>query len=208
MKQSDIFAHRAAIGALLDTREGASLLERDLAHVASLQRLTVDWVPMWVDRDHAVRSDKLSATAYRAITDDGVLLWYVCRDEKRVGYHSIAPTAVAAFADAAEKWARRREIKRNWDRLKRLRTDLILGRTSLTVTLDDAHASGLCVLGIKGFMRRVGIAGRTQISGRLAAMLMFVEPQVGFAIHESAVARGVFVRAAAGAGTRAASASV
>lgn len=190
MTHSKVSSRRAAISALLDTRDGVSLLERDLAMAASIERETADWVPMWVDRDHAVRSNRLEATAYRAITDDGILLWYVCRDGKAKGYHSVAPTALAAFADAADKWARRREIKKNWGCLKRLRQDLLLGRVSFAVTLDDAHASGLCVLGIKGFMRRVGISGRTQISGRLAALLMCVESQVGFALYEAAVARG------------------
>ncbi|MEM1235300.1 MAG: hypothetical protein AAGH70_14355, partial [Pseudomonadota bacterium] len=68
MTHSKVSSRRAAISALLDTREEVSLLERDLAMAASIERETADWVPMWVDRDHAVRSNRLEATAYRAIT--------------------------------------------------------------------------------------------------------------------------------------------
>lgn len=192
MKKNDKFTHRAALKALLATRGGLSLIEEEVALAATVERETSDWVPMWVDLDHAVRSTRLEATAFRAITDDGTLLWYVCRDGKAKGYHSVAATAYEAFADAEAKWEKRREIKRNWTRLKALQRDILLGRTSLRVTLDDAHQSGLCVLGIKGFMGRMGIARRTEISGRLAALLMYVEPQVGFALYQAAAARGTF----------------
>lgn len=191
MKNEIAYNHRSVVTSLLNTRGDLSLIEQDLALEAQIERETSDWVPIWIDIGHSVRSSRLEATAFRAITDDGVLLWYVCHDRKRKGYHSLASTALGAFEDAADKWHKRREIKRNWDQLKSLQRDIFLGRVSLVVTLEDAHASGLCVLGIKGFMRRFGIAGRRQISGRLAALLMYFEPQVGFALYQAAASKGV-----------------
>ncbi|MEL6571403.1 MAG: hypothetical protein AAFQ64_07090 [Pseudomonadota bacterium] len=191
MPSSHKFEHRHVLKTLVTARGGLSLIEQDFAIEAQVERETADWVPMWVDLEHAVRSTRHQATAYRAITDDGILLWYVRHDKKKRGYHSRASTAVDAFADAAQTWQTRRAIKRNWDQLKALQTDVLMGRKTVDVTIEDARAGGLCTLGIEGFMRRFGIANRTRISGRLAALLMKVEPQMGFALYRAAFAKGL-----------------
>ncbi|MEL6642216.1 MAG: hypothetical protein AAFP98_13065 [Pseudomonadota bacterium] len=189
MSKSSKFDHRDVLRTLVAARGGLSLIEQDFAIEAQTERETADWVPMWVDLEHAVRSERHQATAYRAITDDGLLLWYVRHDRKKKGFHSRASTAVAAFADAARTWQIRREIRRNWDQLQALQSDILMGRKAVKVTVDDAKGGGLCALGIDGFMKRFGIAKRTQISGRLAALLMKVEPQVGFALYHAACAQ-------------------
>ncbi len=191
MKSTDKFQHRTVLKRLVEAREGLSLIEQDYAIEADVERETADWVPMWVDLAHAVRSNRLSATAYRAITDDGTFVWFVKHDNKRKGFHSREHTAVDAFLDAAQTWKTRRTIKKNWDRLETVRADLLRGRVSFPVSVDDAKAGGLCTLGIEGFMKRFGIAKKRQISGRLAAFLMKFEPQVGFAIYHAAETKGL-----------------
>ncbi len=185
------FENRDVLKALVQVRGDLSLIEQEFAIEAQVQRETADWVPMWVDMENSVRSDRHGATAYRAITDEGTLLWYVCRDGKKKGYHSPASRAIDAFEDAAQCWHLRREIKKNWSQLQALQMDLVLGRTSVDVTVADARGGGLCVMGIEGFMRRIGIAKVTRISGRFAALLMRIEPQVGFALYHAAAMKGI-----------------
>ncbi len=192
MKSTDKFQHRTVLKKLVEARGDLSLIEQDYAIEADVQRETSDWVPMWVDLAHAVRSDRLHATAYRAITDEGLFVWFVKHDNKRKGFHSRESTAIDAFLEASETWAIRRAIKKDWNRLDALRRDLLRGRASFEVTVEDARAGGLCTLGIEGFMKRFGIAKRRRISGRLAAFLMQFEPQMGFAIYQAAKSKGHF----------------
>jgi len=60
--------------------------------------------------------------------------------------------------------------------------DLRRGRRHLRVSVEDAHASPLCSLGIEGFCASMGLAQVPAISGRLAGWLMRIEPQLGFVI--------------------------
>lgn len=196
MQTAKKFENRNALKTLVQVRGGLSLIEQEFAIQAQVERETADWVPMWVDLENSVRSDRIGATAYRAITDEGQLLWYVRRDGKTKGYHSPASRAIDAFEDAARCWQTRREIKKNWSQLQALQSDLLLGRTSVSVTVEDAKAGGLCTMGIEGFMRRVGISNRKSISGRLAAILMKFEPQVGFALYQAAETAGLLPRVA------------
>jgi len=186
MKKTNKFEHRDVLKSLVQVRGDLSLMEQEFAIEAQIQRETADWVPMWVDLENSVRSERVGATAYRAITDKGDLLWYVRRDGKKKGYHSPASTATEAFADAESCWSTRRAIKQNWRRLEVLQNELLSGRKSLDVTVEDARKGGLCVMGIEGFMKRFGISRRKHISGRFAALLMKFEPQVGFAIYNAA----------------------
>ena len=189
MKAANKFDHRDVLKILVQVRGDLSLMEQEFAMEAQVQRETADWVPMWVDLENSVRSDRVGATAYRAITDQGNLLWYVRRDGKRKGYHSAASSATDAFLDAQRCWSTRRAIKQNWAGLETLQSELLSGKKSLDVTVEDARQGGLCVMGIQGFMKRFGITRRQRISGRFAALLMKFEPQVGFAIYNAASRR-------------------
>lgn len=178
---------------LINTRQMTSLIERDLALATNdVKRETVNWVPMWVDWGHTVRSDCSTATAMRAITNRGELLWYVRHDTKKHGYHALQDDPFDAINEAMEAWRKRRFVRYQWVDVRRLARDLLLGRQKLTVTLEDAEHSALCTLGIKWFRHRLHLTHKTTLSGRTAAALMKIEPQLGFVIYEAAVREGIW----------------
>lgn len=178
---------------LINTRQMTSLIERDLALATTdVKRETVNWVPMWVDWNHTVRSDCNTATAMRAISDRGELLWYVRHDTKKHGYHALHHDPFDAIAEAMEAWRKRRLVRKQWADVRRLSQDLLMGRKKLTVTLEDAEESALCTLGIKWFRETLHISHKTTLSGRTAAALMKVEPQMGFVIYEAAQREGIW----------------
>lgn len=176
---------------LVGQRRMVSLLDKELALAGrEIRRETINWVPMWVDFGNSVRCNARTATALRAITDRGELLWYVRHDTRKHGYHAMGNDPESAFEEAAHAWAKRRHVREQWPHVQSLASDLLRGRRKMLVTLRDAHESALCSLGIDGFMRRTGIKSKTTISGRLAAMLMKVEPQMGFVLHQAALREG------------------
>ena len=178
---------------LINTLQMTSLIERDLALATNdVKRETVNWVPMWVDWNHTVRSVCNTATAARAITDRGELLWYVRHDMKKHGYHALHQDPFDAISEAMEAWRKRRLVRNQWADVRRLAQDLLLGRQKLTITLEDAEQSALCTLGINWFRDRLHITHKTALSGRTAAALMKVEPQLGFVIYEAAQRAGIW----------------
>jgi len=180
---------------LINKRKMTSLMERELALALNeVKRETANWVPMWVDWGHTVRSDCNTATAIRAITDKGELLWYVRHDQKKHGFHSLESDPFDAFADAMVAWKKRALVRAHWAQVKALSRDLMLGREEFRITMDDAEQSALCTLGIKWFRERLHIANKPDISGRFAGFLMKVEPQIGFIIYEAALRTGVWAK--------------
>ena len=178
---------------LINQRPMTSLIERDLALATDdVKRETINWVPMWVDWGHTVRSDCNTATAMRAITNRGEFLWYVRHDTKKHGYHALPDDPFDAISEAMEAWRKRRLVRNQWADVRRLARDLLLGRQRLTVTLEDAEQSALCTLGINWFRERMKIKHKTSLSGRTAAALMKVEPQLGFVIYEAAQREGIW----------------
>lgn len=178
---------------LINTRQMTSLIDREMALAANeVKRETVNWVPMWVDWGHTVRSDCDTATAIRAISDKGEMLWYVRHDRKKHGFHSIQSDPFSAFSEAMAAWKKRAQVRAEWTIVKALSRDLILGRENFRVTMDDAEQSALCTLGIKWFRDRMRIAHKPDVSGRTAGLLMKIEPQMGFIIYEAAQRTGVW----------------
>ena len=172
--------------ALVGLRPMSSLIEKELAlATGAIKRETVNWVPMWVDWGNAVRSDETSATAVRAISDRFEPLWYVRHDTKRHGFHSTRTLPLEAIDEARRAWDHRRVVRSEWDEVLRVRRELLLGRRKLRVTQQDAFDSALCTIGIQWFLRRTGIGLVPSISGRSAALLMRIEPQLGFVIHQA-----------------------
>ena len=172
---------------LASTRQMMSLMEKEfLAGSGAFVFDKADWVRLWYDPEHAIRSDCGTMTAYRAITVGGQLLWYVFTDGKTRGFHAIETDPFAAMEAADRALARRKMIRADhWDRIETVASDLRNGRQKFSVSLDDAHRSPLCTLGIEGFMQSVGLGRVQQINGRLAGFLFKIEPQVGFVIHEA-----------------------
>lgn len=171
---------------LAGQRQMMSLIEKDiLAASGTFEFDKRDWVKLWFDPGNVVTSDCGTVRAYRAITIEGTLMWYVFTDGKRRGYHAISGDPFAAMEEARTAWQRRRQIKARWGDIEAIARDLRSGRKSFEVRISDAHASPLCTLGIDGFMRSVGLGGFSRVSGRMAGMLMKIEPQLGFVIYEA-----------------------
>lgn len=165
------------------TRPMTSLIERDLLTITARFRADrSNWVRMWVDPDHAVRSDCGQITALRGITWDGKLLWLVHHPDKRHGYHSAHDCPFAAIDEAEQAWRERRRVRQCWPFVEDLARDLRRGRRRMEVRIEDAHASALCTVGIEGFLGRIGLGRVQRVSGRTAGALMLIEPQVGFVI--------------------------
>lgn len=168
-------------------RPMTSLLERDILTVSN--ELVYDyqnWVAAFVDREHKVSFDGGLTTAYRAISiSDGVLFWLVTRVDKKFAYHSEKLDPMDAVLDAEAAWIGRKAVRRQWHKVEELARDLLLGRQKFDVRVDDAMRSPLCGMGIREFMRRNRMQNVKQVSGRVAALLMKIDPQVGFAINQA-----------------------
>ena len=141
-----------------------------------------NWVRCLVDRDQVVERGLDGATARRAITDEGRLIWMVQARGRRHAYHAIAADAEAAFAEADEARERRRQIGRRRAEIRRLRRDVLLGRRRYFTTIDDARVAGLCELGIRGFLARIGHSRRGGASAFVLALASFLDRQPGYAM--------------------------
>ena len=169
---------------LVGERQMMSLMEKEIAViVGDLVQDRENWVRMWVDTGHIVTSDDGTLQAFRGIDFDGTLMWLVRHPNKKHGYHSRLSDPFAAMIEANEAWADRRRVRARWPLVKSIAWDLILGRKSFAVTRADAHQSALCGAGIDAFMTRIGCKNRQALSGRTAAMLMLLDPQLGFVIY-------------------------
>lgn len=179
-------AHQLRLKLAMD-RQMTSLIDRELASTsASIVREQEDWVDAFIDYDHVVSFDGGETRAYRAVcVSEGTLFWLVRRTGKTKGYHSECTDPLAAVEQAQAAWRNRKLIRGNWEAVERLARDLMLGRTRLRVLIEDAYSSPLCKMGVSAFMRRMRISGVTEVSGRLAAILMRIEPQVGFVIYQA-----------------------
>lgn len=150
------------------------------------------WVGMWVDRSFHVLSPCATMTAHRGITTDGQIIWLVDHPMRPRDFHAVGHDPMMAFRRASEAWARCDELRQRRDEIKALTRDVLLGRVRLDITIEDAAASPLSAVEVRSFMASFGMAGARRISGRLAAVLAMVEPQVGFVIwtaHERRQAR-------------------
>lgn len=168
-------------------RQMTSLIDREMASTSvSIVREREDWVDAFVDYDHVVSFDGGETRAYRAVSvSEGTLFWLVRRNGKTKGYHSDCSDPLAAVEQAQEAWRNRKLIRGDWDAVEQLARDLLLGRKRLRVRIQDAYSSPLCGMGMSAFMRRMRISGVTEVSGWLAAILMRIEPQVGFVIYQA-----------------------
>ncbi|MEM9760891.1 MAG: hypothetical protein AAF968_00010 [Pseudomonadota bacterium] len=164
-----------------------SLLDRELLAVSDdIVEEREDWIMAFVDYGHAIECPNEPTTAFRALdASDGSLFWLVRRDGKRHGYHSRAADPHEAISEAQAAWQRRAKVKKEWAFVERLKRDALLGRVQIKVRLEDAHNSPLCTMGIEAFLSRMRLGHVREISGRMAAILMWIDPQVGFVLHEA-----------------------
>ena len=179
-------SHSSARLLLAQQRPMTSLVDREIASAGpDLVYTSADWVPLYFDRGHGVTSDCGKITAFRALTLKGHFLWMVFARDKARGFHASTDDPHRAIEMALTAWAHRRAVRQDWHRVEATARDLIWGRQRFDVRREDLHASPLCSLGAEGFLAAIG-AGRAQrLPGRLAALLMKIEPQMGFVIYEA-----------------------
>ncbi len=177
-------SHDTARLMLAKARPNTSLLEAEfLANEPDFVFDKSDWVPLYYDTQHAFASDCGTITAYRAHTLKGDWMWFVFREGKARGYHAACDDPQQAITMAKASWAGRRAVRADWDRVEQTARDLLLGRQRFDVRVEDLEASPLCDLGICGFRSAIRMDNVTRIPGWVAALLMKVEPQMGFVIH-------------------------
>lgn len=169
---------------LVKQRQMMSLMEKEM--VISTGDLVFDdenWVKMWVDTGHGVISDDGSCVAYRGIDLNAQLLWMVRHPKRKHGYHAATASPIDAITEAQHAWAERARVRGRWPLVKQIARDLVTGKRDFVVTRDDARRSALCGVGIDAFMTRLWMPNKQSISGRMAASLMVIEPQLGFVIY-------------------------
>ncbi len=177
-------AHTTARTFLANQRPMTSLMDKDLAAISpDMVFDKSDWVPLYFDRGNAVTSDCGTITAYRAVTLKGESLWMVFTPAKARGYHADCTDPFEAIERAQHAWAHRRAVRQQWATVEATASDLIWGRQRFNVTVADLETSPLCTMGCAGFRNAIGLGRVTKIPGWMAALLMKVEPQLGFVIH-------------------------
>jgi len=169
---------------LADERRMMSQSERDtLVENAVFTYVDRTWVTLWYDPGHAIRSNCGGMTAYRAITTTGDLLWYVAPEGDAPVYHAQCADPFEAIEHATVALGAQADLNRRWIHIERLAQDLRSGALQFDVTLEDARLAPICPNGFRALMASVGLFGARSISGRTAAVLMKVEPSVGYIIH-------------------------
>jgi hypothetical protein len=169
---------------LANTRPTLSNAEADaLVKANPFTYVDRTWVTLWYDPAHMVTSDCGRMTAYRAITATGDLLWYVAPDGDAPVYHAQCADPFEAMEHAAASVGIRSDVARRWAHIERLAGELRNGTLEFDVTFEDARHSPVCPTGFRTVMASLGLFGARTMSGRVAAMLMRVEPSVGFIIH-------------------------
>lgn len=144
-----------------------------------------NWVRMWVDQGHRVRSACGLIEAQRGITVEGQPLWLVRHRDKAYGYHSAHAEPLAAIAEAEAAWAERRRVRQRWEEVEHIARDLLRRRRTLNISIEDAYESALCEVGTRAFLRRIGLRRVKTLPGFAVALLMKIEPQVGFVIFRA-----------------------
>ena len=168
-------------------RPMTSLLDRELLAISDdIVEECENWIRAFVDYGHAIQCPNGQATAFKALdASDGAFFWLVRRDGKHHGFHSRAVDPYDAIDEAHAAWQRRRQVRQDWAFVERLMRDALLGRNQFKVRVEDAHSSPLCGMGIDAFLTRMRLEHVREISGRMAAILMWIDPQVGFVLYEA-----------------------
>lgn len=172
---------------LIDDRSGSGAIDFQLSldGKSSIKRNTDNWVRTWVDMEHRVEDNGSECIAYRAITDAGQLIWMVERPGRKYAYHADAARPEDAFRQASRARQNRRDLSRQWNSVKVLRRQVMLGSVCLTASLDDARNAGLCELGIQGFLSRIGCGGATHVSGRVLMLISYFDRQVSYPVFNA-----------------------
>lgn len=180
--------HRAELIAM---RRGTSSLDRHFESTDDgLRYDRSNWITLLYDTRNAVSSEP-GTIAYRAMTSRGEPLWFVVSDGRKRGYHAETDCPWRGLEMAREARRRRREVRARWDDVRRLAREARTGRRKFEVTLDDAEASPLCALGVRSFMRSIGLGWVRRGPAAVVSLLMLIDEQVGFVLYEAALRQGV-----------------
>ena len=181
LKRNLMGAHVARKLALKRLRsEFQTHLKAQTPSSSQMIRNTDDWVKVWIDPVQTIRDDVAKATAQRAITDEGHVIWMVFRDNRKRAFHANVKTPEEAFQIAKTAVERRRLVAKNWNELKELRRDILMFRSRMRPTLKDAEQAGLCDLGVQGFLNRLGLGHRQDCSGYLLAVASLFDRQIAY----------------------------
>lgn len=142
-----------------------------------------DWVTLWYDPAHAVRSHCGGMTAYRAITTTGDLLWYVAPEGKAPVYHAQCADPFQAIEHATVALGAQSDLNLRWAFIERLARDVRSGVRVLDITLGDVQCSPVAPVGFRGLMACLARLGAHHISARYVAVLMQINPSLGFVLH-------------------------
>ena len=182
---------RQRMETLIMARPMTSLLDKEILLATDMIQPGADrWVGALVDCGNFVPAEDGRIVAWRAIDRRGKLFWLVVSRFEAMRYHATTASAHAALTEGSAAFARRRRAKRHWPEIEALTHDLLHFRRRLTVTRDDARDGGLSLLAITSFCDRLGLGRRFGIPGWLAAMLMRLEPDIGFALLAAARRQG------------------
>lgn len=178
---------RKHFSVLARQRQMTSLLEREIAASGTdFIEIYCDWIRAVYDPSQKVTSDDGLRTAFRAVSDQGELHWLVYTDGKVHPCHSEASCPFDAFEEARFASIRRKAVRSNWAEVETLIRDLRTGRVRFGIELEDAYASPLCAMGVRHFLRRVGLSRARRLPGVALAWLAALDPQLGFVIAQAA----------------------
>lgn len=170
---------------LVMARSGEHILDREIAIAADVFPCVHEsWITYFLDPANVVSTGCGQLMATRAITTDGQLFWLCESRSQRKLYHSLQCDPLQAIDDATRVWSKRKKIRREWAKVEAFAVSLRCGESVCEVTRKDLENSVLCRLGVEGFLSTFGLSARTSLSGRVAALLMKIEPQVGYVLHQ------------------------
>ena len=110
------------------------------------------------------------------------MIWLVKHIQRPLAFHAVAHDPAQAFACAREAWAACDALRKRRAEIRALCRNLLMGRARFDVTVEDAAAAPLSSVEVRFFLRRMGLSRRRRISGRLAALIALIEPQVGIVV--------------------------
>ena len=169
---------------LICTRPDTSLIDKEILSEGDHLRFDKsNWVRCWYDTDHRYEDPSGEVRVLRAISTEGELFWLVHHENKKHPFHADTDTGEEAVEMARLFWGRRRVTRCRMAHFSKLRREVLLGRQRETVLVEDAARAGLCAMGKRAFMRRMGIGNRAAVSTRVVALLSFVEPQAGMVLQ-------------------------
>lgn len=131
-------------------RQMMPLIEREmLAHADDIVCERENWFDACVDYGHKVSFDNARTAIFRGVARrDESLFWLMRRDGKRFGYHAAQDDPLAAMEEADAACRGRRAVRENRDFVEALARDLLAGRRTFRVQVDDALSSPLCPMGV------------------------------------------------------------